>query len=141
MDIDTMPAGREMDALVAEKVMGLHVERIDGHPMWVGQDLPGSPYLLKDGRQAHSLRAYSTDIVAAWEVVKKVGLFRNCFHLHEAAVGIQDGPKWTRTGWEWVVEQVLQPVGQNSVLGRGETAPIAICRAALNPYTRDFNQG
>ena len=47
MNYDEMPAGREMDALVAEKVMA---------------DPPGQVWP----------RAYSTDIATAWEVAEKM---------------------------------------------------------------------
>ncbi len=72
-------AGRELDALVAEKVMGKHVEFVEqfGGYYEVGKPLPGTPYVLKDGREAHSIKPYSTDIAAAWEVLAHVA------HLHQ----------------------------------------------------------
>lgn len=48
-DIDSLPAGRELDALIHDKVMGL--EWCIEHP---------------------ELQPYSTDISAAWEVVEKL---------------------------------------------------------------------
>lgn len=52
MDIHTIPAGRELDALVAEKVMGIGKLEFDAYY----------------GPQ----HRYSTDIAAAWEVVEKL---------------------------------------------------------------------
>ena len=68
IDIDTMPAGREMDALVAEKVMRIKIPcRCIYDCEWLNQ-LPfdnldncqvcGRPYPF----------AYSTQIAPAWEV-------------------------------------------------------------------------
>lgn len=63
MDIDTMPAGRELDALVAERVMGWKLFASE----------PGY------GRPPHQITLvltpiphYSTDIAAAWIIVEKL---------------------------------------------------------------------
>jgi hypothetical protein len=111
-----LAAGKDLDMLVAEKVMGW--------TDWRGDRVkpPG-----EDSREFKP----SIDIAAAWLVAEKVDLFKNCRHLHENGVGIQKGDTWSRTGWEWVVEEVFQPVGLNEILARGETAALAICRAAL----------
>ena len=84
IDIDTMPAGREMDALMAEKVMGLGVENYR-HPIawkpgkahsWAEEDVvvwrdmlillnaDGSRKLYDDGFH-YDVPAYSTSIAAA----------------------------------------------------------------------------
>ena len=55
-DIDKLEAGLELDALVAEKVMGWFVAK--------GPHSPTSPPDL--------IPRYSTDIAAAWEVVEKM---------------------------------------------------------------------
>lgn len=77
-EIDEMPAGREMDALVAEKVMGLTILRADGYEAR-GLDLKKFPdgwdYKFKDGVV---LPAYSTDIAAAFEVVQQIISTKNC---------------------------------------------------------------
>jgi hypothetical protein len=72
MKIDDVPAGRELDALVAEKVMG-----------WVSHDwfwtTPDSrqvdfPEILKhdDRDDSDGLPHYSTAIKVAWEVIRKM---------------------------------------------------------------------
>jgi hypothetical protein len=55
-----MKPGRELDALIAEKVMGqkLHQSAFHGF-LWFGED--GFP-----------VKPYSTDIAASWEVVEKI---------------------------------------------------------------------
>lgn len=111
-----MDAGRELDALVAEKVMGLEVkpyEKLKGSDipeyfgtLWVpsADQNRGTPY-----QQWLPLPHYSTSIAAAWEVVEK--LKDDDFHLEEHGTHWKAGfgPRW-----------------------RGaETAPHAICLAAL----------
>lgn len=134
MDIHTIPAGRELDAIVAEKVMGwvgregeLWTDGATGKVTKWGTD---NCITLNDATTSFYFRP-STDIAAAFEVAEKIGLFKNCRHLHEDGVVVQEGLGFRRTGWEWVVEEVLQPIGENTILARGETAPLAICRAAL----------
>lgn len=106
-----MEAGRELDALVAEKVMGLHVEWRNGLPMWVGKVLPGSPYVLEDGLYGHTIESYSTEIAAAWKVGEKA-----------RAIRLENREPDSLKGWR---------CSYNGFLGTGETAPLAICRAAL----------
>jgi hypothetical protein len=107
--IESMPAGREMDALVAQHVMGWrphfrntafyvsadHAESLMGRPLaTVGKWHP------------------STDIAAAWEVVdQQQGGLR--FELRRRP----DGGFWCSFGEEMSAE--------------AESAPLAICRAAL----------
>lgn len=62
MNYDDMPAGREMDALVAEKVMGWH--RLSFSKCWI------SGASKKERRI--ELWSPSTDISGAWEVVEKM---------------------------------------------------------------------
>lgn len=93
----TLPAGRELDRLVAEQM---------------GWAIPSS-----------MVPRYSTDITAAWEVVKVM-----CDWL----------PAWQRSKFSL---QCCHPVGghlwecyfgvDRCVAGAADTAPLAICRAAL----------
>ena len=119
-----MKAGRELDALVAEKVMG---ERIGQRRTTIRDGVQTDEILLAaPGDWCFKLcPPYSTDIAAAWEVVE---------HLDEDLEFRLWGPREERGqrpagGWE--VEL------QNRVTGawyRGvseESAPHAICLAAL----------
>lgn len=115
MNIDKMPAGHEMDALVAEKVMGLEVA--------------GSPERRLHHRVnevAYPVPRYSTDIAAAWEALevasKKVNASFN--------VGLYTWPKKHYNvqmsggkGWGGF--------GEANPCVQADTAPLAICRAAL----------
>lgn len=97
-----MKAGRELDALIAEKVMGWTYDEVLG---WNSPDgkLTGQP----------CPRAYSTDIAAAWAVVVKfTGVARVEFHQAE--------------GW-WIE----LGNGYDSASATAPTAPLAICLAAL----------
>ena len=95
-------AGRELDALVAEKVMGWY--RKDGPPpdgggdRWLFEPEPGDREFSFEHAEYGTLPHYSTDIAAAWEVAEKfkgiyiykadinidpnikAGQWRNCFH-------------------------------------------------------------
>ena len=112
-----MDAGRDMDALVAEKVMGWNnIEGGHGHPTESG------PFVdcgcLSHAYQKQEIPHYSTDIAAAWEVVEKMmdeGEYtslecyggRYCFHIH------------------------LTADTDDIHIEVAETAPLAICSAAL----------
>lgn len=102
-----LTAGRELDALVAEKVMG-----------WAPRDAGAGDRLIYVGAWAHceSLPHYSTDIAAAWQVVEKLaadGLYVHvgyCLGRTEASVNSPLD----------IIDNAYAP-----------TAPLAICLAAL----------
>lgn len=104
-EIMKLEAGRKLDALVAEKVMGFsdvheHIYS-SGEKQWVHGDF-------------RSLPRFSTDISDAWKVVEKFieGEFPIDCELHTTVMG-------------WYCD-----LGDGSA--NAETAPLAICRAALN---------
>jgi hypothetical protein len=110
-----MKPGRELDALIAEKVMGysdVKVGFIDGIN-WDKGFPPGK-------KIAHAISHYSTDISAAWEVVDKL-LDKWSFDLSSIS------GKYFRV--------ILTGGGNESHLKRlvveTETATHAICLAAL----------
>lgn len=106
-----MEAGRELDALAAEKVMGWTVQLIVGP-----QDAFEEWRDPRGWRYGPEPKPYSTDIAAAWQVVEQM----QGRELTDIAVSwdIRDDK------WCWVAR-----------FGRtertGYTAPTAICRAAL----------
>jgi hypothetical protein len=117
-EIDAMPAGREMDALVAEKVMGFVVMR---HRDVDGQHIEHGPDEWMRGPDGEAPRYaymvpvdhYSTDIAAAWEVVEKLKPDDWAFRVEV----LDDGDWWasfSATAESWA-----------------GTVPLAICRAAL----------
>jgi hypothetical protein len=102
-EILTTPAGRQMDALIAEKVMGLsvcmqHSPQSTFHPEYCFDCKKPFP---KD---------YSTDISAAWQIVQDK--FHNAMMLNNVH-GI----------WHCYLPHRAE--------GKSKFAPLAICRAAL----------
>lgn len=112
-----LPAGRELDALIASKVMGwLHVGR--GITSFADATLLPFDHGRRDGSTPFEpVPPYSTDIRAAWAVVERVR------HLsQESSTRLEhEGELWHATF------STLDFLAQAS----GETAPLAICRAAL----------
>lgn len=118
MDFDKMPAGHEMDALVAEKVMGLKVveDPVSHRGLAIGRaDTFGS-----------DLPYYSINIADAWRTLEKFAVEMMVFKVgsnrdaderifYDCLIGFGDH------GWPAVVK--------GSAVG--DTAPLAICRAAL----------
>jgi hypothetical protein len=94
--IDELVAGRELDARVAEKVMGW--EPRGPHP------IHGTP-VFATGRNDTFAPHFSTDIAAAWQAAEKL----------KAA------------SWRFRVWQDYK----DALMVDAETAPLAICRAAL----------
>jgi hypothetical protein len=102
--ISAMMAGREMDRLVADKLMSLNLVNLNGHVMNF------------TGRLYYEIPNYSTDISAAWEVVERYKeKFNICTYMKDEE-GFEDG---------WIVK-----FGESGVMGI-EAAPEAICKAAL----------
>lgn len=102
-----MNAGRPLDALVAERVMGLMAHRItvnEALHLMTNGPRPGEPV---------PVRFYSTDIAAAWEVVEKL-------HLCELGM-LVDGEG--SASWRCVFG--------GPAFAEAHTAPLAICLAAL----------
>lgn len=112
--------GRELDAAVAELVLGLRVVECD--PV----DGRYGPYTAREGHWTRVngetyplldlLPEYSTDIAAAWEVVE---------HLATPEESITIFPS-TYVKGDWIVA-----VGGAGVVASSKSAPEAICRAAL----------
>lgn len=136
-EIINMPAGRKMDALIAELVMGLSVEHLpvryeegnteDGADGWSGFVCPRCrrPQDMLDEPCAKN---YSTDITAAWQVVE---LLSNDGYAPNLVN--DDGGKWYLS---FDGTQNLDPVTFVTAFTDTpelwcESAPLAICRAAL----------
>jgi hypothetical protein len=117
---EPMTAGRELDALIAERVMG-HVLK---SPVYATPD-----YVLEwDGppgngtSRARELPHYSTEITAAWEVVEKLDAQKHFLEIERRGDRREDGDyfmRWACGLWPSYVE------------AEAETVPLAICRAAL----------
>lgn len=147
---DTMPAGREMDALVAEKVMGLAYHKWQEGTITVCTgdcdpecvcDCVGEAggfvcALCGSGREAKYWNIeklndantfcgyhgrYSTDIAAAWEVVEYMRSIGFALDSYSSGKG-EEGHSWTDAIFVKSLDEILV---------RAETFPLAVCRAAL----------
>lgn len=130
-DIDTMPAGREMDALILVRLFHLrrHLGMMHGKQQWVFTD-EKNRIVRTIGCGCDEDFNPSTDIKAAWEVVEKV--FRKGFHL-----AYEQG--------EWIAQACncdCVPMGEwgweaTEICGIADTAPLAICRASLKAVSHE----
>ena len=121
--IETL-SDRELDALVAEKVMGWTDIWTDGdyfmayppHEQRIMQKM-GVGYA-----ERYPIPNYSSEISAAWEVVEKM-------RQEGLTVTITTPP----TGWKnWDVRGWDDNNNDNRFIARADTAPRAICIAALH---------
>lgn len=102
---------REIDRLVAERVMG-----------WTNLHVVGTRFgTTPEGKSHRMVPQYSTDISAAWEVVEK---------LRQS--GYQGRIDWARPELGYECAFWSSPILPNEMqFPRAETAPLAICLAAL----------
>jgi hypothetical protein len=119
--VGELVAGRELDALVAEKVMGWHSSE-DGY-FWLRVDGGFGGYVTEEppfsGGRAPRF-APSTDITAAWQIVE---------HMHKRGFHIVLWFDDFGTG-QWGARFPRGLIGRDRS-DHGHTAPLAICRAAL----------
>jgi hypothetical protein len=126
-EIMKMEACAELDALIAEKVMGWKRYRTAKREMyWLDNPakrvMPRGPGVFEttdnippfDDAYDH-VPPFSTEIAPAWEVVEKLGL---------SVLKVQDG---------WQARKHVSMSDETS--SNGETAPLAICRCALLAVT------
>ena len=137
-----MQAGRELDALVAEKVMGIEVQWRPWHDRHGNEGR--EPYMANASRQGRLARGqplysggainpYSTDISAAWEVVEKL---RKSYRvrIHEFGSGWQASLEIKDGRLRYPIE--ISHEGDESA--NSDTAPHAICLAALKAVGIDI---
>jgi hypothetical protein len=105
-----MNAGSDLDALVAEKVIGCRVIRPETGDRYPLCGCDKSPH---DKPGTFRIESYSTDIAAAWKVADKVGLFFGRFSKDEY----------------WAFLSVSNYL--NGHVSKAKAAPLAICLAAL----------
>lgn len=112
-DIDNL-SGRELDAAVAEHVMGWHYVRCGPRCWGIPPEDNQMTNRYTDVPYA-DVPYYSTDISAAWQVVERMRTTDHVFHLSS----VDSFCDWLVT-FSDEVRSVEAP-----------TAPLAICRAAL----------
>lgn len=120
-NLDKLEAGRDMDALVAHKIMGYYVDRwspdFSEIDYWYRTE-PQPWYSGSHNEQTKIVPHYSTDIAAAWQVVERLW----SKHLYYFYLSYYESINWVR-----IVGTAPAEVWH----GNAETAPLAICRAAL----------
>lgn len=113
-----MQPGRELDALIAEKVMGLTRLNCHSGDCFYRIDIVEG----KEKEFKGLAKPYSTDIAAAWEVVEAALLPR--------VISIS----WC-DGWE--ITEYLPDTKENVLLAHGEQFAATICLAALAAVSSD----
>lgn len=118
-----MKAGRELDAIIAEKVMGLRVGEYI--PVEIQPDhiiYEGWPILDDKGDRVSGLQHYSTRIKDAWEVVEMLSETYDLVQTHT-----YPGPQPERCHCI-----ILKNFGSvDWTVDHAPNMPLAICRAAL----------
>ena len=113
---------REIDALIAKKVMGYEPSEFTHWPCGKARS-PNQLYWRKDGKlfMFDNLPHYSTDIAAAWQVVEKIkGKYR----------GVEIG--YRLGGWFCQIEDGTSDIDERYIAqAEADTAPLSICLAAL----------
>ena len=110
------PAGHELNKLIAEFVFGMKLEKNHGFAggyYWVGNGI------LFGEMPAQGTPDYSTNISAAWEVAGKVANEDSDLSVHITG-------EYPRGFWRCIFENAFVNYDVTA-----ETAPLAICRAAL----------
>ena len=114
---------REIDALVAEHIMGFFILHDGPELLYVEED---PDLTLKQRQTRHEIPYYSENISAAWEVVERL-------KIYETGCGewfsIRKLDKWQAGIQEWDVEEGTYFVADHSAVH--ELASTAICLAAL----------
>ena len=111
-------AGRELDALVAEKIMG---EAPGPRDVEVVHTIPHMGCVMVP----YVPLPYSTDIAAAWSVVEKLGLWCRVYYTPQWAdhYSVSFTPE--------KMEALLGSMTQKDMRASGKTLPLAICLAGL----------
>ena len=127
-------AGRELDALVAEQVMGWELSTVStlcvegNHRIWEQRLAVGDRFQRREA--CETCREwpphYSTDIVEAWGVWEQLtAAHPDCFYLGRVDAHWSPDPE---DRWAIFEDEMYDAPGY--YVG-GSTAPLAICRAAL----------
>lgn len=113
-DIDAIPAGRELDALIAEKVFGVTIiEQTDSNLIFYD-------YRARLNKEPFTVKHYSNDIAAAWEVVNEMHRKGYWIVLYDYIIQNHDKP------YQFVFSRNGQQSASNS-----SSVELAVCLSAL----------
>lgn len=124
-DVDSMPAGPELDALCATEVMGWHLDSLSG--WWLDKD----DVYAESGRRWHPSRGKGLNGPANAILCKALG----DGYILNIGQTIGRGPFWATVGH--VDDAIATPVHQNIAL----TLPLAICRAVVKAFHMKEDNG
>lgn len=114
MSFDSLKAGRELDALIGRELFGTNYEFVYDDYMIPDPDDPIAYDVCPH---------YSTDIAAAWQVIEKLFTLIQNQDIHIEHLAVEGEGYWgVSTCYE---------LGEWKDWVRAETAPLAICIAAL----------
>lgn len=120
MDIDTLEAGRGLDELVHERVLGLCPHPLDQRKRWYiedGNDYDSGSTCLRCKQEASLIPTYSYNIVA-------VGALLIYMKDHGSSLLLNWGEDTGQWECSWIT-------GGQRFTGYGATLELAACRAAL----------
>lgn len=124
--IEQLPAGRGLDALIAEKVIGTSPAVIY-EVEWVPASNGEVMVIDRDTLNPEStVPEYSTDIAAAWQLLAPIHAKGRQLSVNS----LQYGPDEELSFYCEVDGQTLLP-DVPTITASADTAPLAICRAAL----------
>ena len=132
VEVATLPASRDLDALVAEQVMG-GLSKHEWDTSYTGVDFCHVCQSTGDdlfyGRTTNDacIPHYSTSMAAAWEIVQHFFAKGHTVVLFAYA---ETHPVRHKPEGESYCCEMHHPE-QRIAFGRADTAPLAICRAAL----------
>jgi hypothetical protein len=130
-----LKAGRALNALVAERVMGLTADKKHcpycGSEMWIGA-LRSRCSSCSEWRYGW-YKNYSDDIAAAWEVIERIREIDEywCPDIHWDDDDGEGNPMWVVSFNYFGEDESQFKVAE----AQDKSAPLAICRAALIAVT------
>jgi hypothetical protein len=120
-----------LDALIAEKIFNKTVEYVGTGKMITTTHPVGSPWILGENKYGYMIPYYSTDVKAAWEILEHL---RPDFHF-----SIDTVPEGYQV--QFVVKGNKISIGSyHYCTVRAETAPLAICLAALKALGIEYKE-
>jgi hypothetical protein len=130
LDLDNIPAGPDLDALVAEKVLGWTCWNIRNGICYTDRWSGNAPDCWLDFSP-------STNITAAWEMVEKLWKLKPTEGISVTAEELAfhfDGEDWS-VGFLFDATLDCGHHSMGDPLGAAKELPLAICRAALKAVT------